>query len=59
MEQIQKQLERMNTTLEGILQTLNKPENKVLLAFQYGSGVVAILGILAIIDIIVRWIIGG
>jgi hypothetical protein len=49
----------MNITLEGILQTLNKPENKVLLAFQYGSGVVAILGVLAIIDIIVRWIIGG
>jgi hypothetical protein len=48
----------MNKTFEGILDFMKKPENKVLIALQYASGVVGIFGIIAIIDIIRIWI-GG
>jgi hypothetical protein len=53
MDKIVEKLDSINKTLEGILKTMRKPESKVMLAFQYGSGAVGILGIFAIIDIIV------
>jgi hypothetical protein len=59
MEKVIEQLERMNKTLEGILDFIKKPESKIFIAFQYAGGVVGILGIVAIIDIVKTWIIGG
>jgi hypothetical protein len=38
---------------------LGKPENKFLLVLQYGGGIAAVFGIIAIVDIVVKWITGG
>jgi hypothetical protein len=51
--------EHMNQTFDQMLKVMEKPESKILIALQYGTGAVGILGIFAIIDIIIRWIIGG
>jgi hypothetical protein len=59
VEKVVERLDKINKTLEGIRDLMGKPENKFLIALQYGSGVVAIFGVIAIIDIIVKWIIGG
>jgi hypothetical protein len=52
-------LERMANAQERIVSILGKPENSFLLVLQYGSGIVAVFGVVAIIDTIVKWITGG
>jgi hypothetical protein len=62
VEKVIEELQHMNRTLEGIMGimgVMGKPENKLMRAFQYGSGAIGMLGIFAVVDIIVRWIIGG
>ena len=59
MEKVVEKLDNINKTLEGIRDIIGKPENKFLVALQYAFGVVAIFGIIVIIDIIVKWIMGG
>jgi hypothetical protein len=43
VEKVVEKLDNINKTLEGIQDIMGKPENKFLVALQYGSGVVAIL----------------
>jgi len=59
MERIAEKLDNINKTLEGILQILKKPENKVMTIFKVVGAGVSALGFLSIVDIIRRWIIGG
>jgi preprotein translocase subunit Sss1 len=59
MEKIIEQLERMNKTLEGILDFMKKPESTINKVLEYGGAGVSILGILGIVDIIRNWIFGG
>jgi hypothetical protein len=59
MEQVVEKLDDINKTLTGILQSLNKPENKVMAGFKLAGAVVSALGILGIIEIVRRWLTGG
>ncbi|GHV26937.1 hypothetical protein AGMMS4952_07830 [Spirochaetia bacterium] len=59
MEKVIEKLDDINRTLEGILAVMKKPESKFEKALEYGGAGVGILGILSIIDIIRRWLIGG
>ena len=59
MEKVAEKLDNINETLKAMLQTLNKPENKVMTVFKVTGAAVSALGFLSIIDIIRRWIIGG
>ena len=53
------QLERMNRTLEGMLEFMKKPESKLARIFDIAATGVGVLGILSIIDVIRNWILGG
>ncbi|GHV80504.1 hypothetical protein AGMMS49944_22950 [Spirochaetia bacterium] len=59
MEKVVEKLDAINKTLEGILAVMKKPESKFEKILEYGGAGVSILGLLSIIDIIRRWIIGG
>jgi hypothetical protein len=59
MEQIVEKLDNINKTLESIRQILGKPENKVMTVFKYVGAGVGALGILGIVELIRKWIIGG
>jgi len=59
VDKVAEKLDDINKTLEGILKTLNKPENKVMTIFKITGAGVSALGFLSIIDILRRWIIGG
>jgi len=58
MEKIIEKLDNINKTLEGILQVLSTPENKVMTVFKYAGAGVSALGFLSIAEIIRQWIIG-
>ena len=58
MKEIAEKLDNINKTLEGILQALNKPENKFMVILAGIGAVVSALGILGTIDLIRSWIIG-
>jgi len=58
-EKVVEKLANINNTLEGILQILSKPENKVMVIFKYVGAGVGALGILSIVEIIRKWIKGG
>jgi energy-converting hydrogenase Eha subunit F len=45
-------------TLDKILGVLSKPQNKIMRIFEIAATVIAILGILTVIDVIINWI-GG
>jgi hypothetical protein len=59
LDEINKTLSQISESVRLIADTMVKPENKFLQIIQYGTGVVGIMGILTIIDIIVRWVLGG
>jgi len=59
MENIGEKLDNINNTLEGIRQTLCKPENKVMTVLKYAGAIVGVLGVLTVIELIRQWIIGG
>jgi hypothetical protein len=59
MRRIIGQLERMNETLEGMLNFMKKPESKLARVFDIAATGVGILGILSIIDIVRNWILEG
>jgi len=59
MEKVVEKLDNINKTLEGIRQILGKPENKVMTVFKYVGAGVGALGILGIVELIRKWIIGG
>jgi preprotein translocase subunit Sss1 len=58
-EEIVKQLEHINETLEGMLEFMKKPESKFLKVLEVTGAGVSILGVLSVIDIIRTWITGG
>jgi energy-converting hydrogenase Eha subunit F len=45
-------------TLDKILGVLSRPQNKIMRIFEIAATVIAILGILTVIDVIINWI-GG
>ena len=59
MEKVIEELAAINKTLEGILEVMKKPESKFEKGLEYGGAGVGILGILSIVDIIRRWLLGG
>jgi len=59
MEKVVEKLDNINKTLEGILQILSTPENKVMTVFKYVGAGVSALGFLSIVEIIRQWIMRG
>jgi hypothetical protein len=59
MERVIEKLDTINKTLEGILAVMKKPESKFEKGLEYGGAGVSVLGILSIIDLIRKWIMGG
>jgi len=59
MDKVVEKLDSINKTLEGILQVLSTPENKVMTVFKFIGAGVSALGFLSIIEILRQWIIGG
>jgi len=58
MEKIVEKLDNINKTLEGIKEILKTPENKVMTIFKYIGAGVSALGVLSIIELIRKWIMG-
>jgi len=52
-------IKHISDTLDKILSVLLKPEKVGVKALEIAGAVVSVLGILSIIDIIRKWIIGG
>jgi preprotein translocase subunit Sss1 len=59
MEKISGQLEHISATLDEILKALKTPENKLLRILDIAAAGMGVLGILTIVDTIVKWITGG
>ena len=59
MEQVVKELAELNKKAGIIIDILKEPENKWLKFMEIIGNVVGIIGILAIVDIIRNWILGG
>ncbi|GHV74289.1 hypothetical protein AGMMS49940_15910 [Spirochaetia bacterium] len=59
MEEIAKKLDIINKTLEGILETMKKPENRFVKALTIAGAGVGVLGMIHIVDTIIKWISGG
>ena len=59
MEKVVEKLDDINKTLEGILQFLNTPENKIMTVLKYVGAVVGALSVLGIVEIIRQWVLGG
>ena len=55
MEQIAEKLESINKTLEKILGVMEKPENPFIRALILAGIGVSILGIVHIVDTIIKW----
>jgi len=58
-EKVVEKLANIHNTLEGILQILSKPENKVMVIFKYVGAGVGALSFLSIVEIVRKWIKGG
>jgi hypothetical protein len=58
LDEISKTLGEMNASLKIISGTMAKPVTKIEKILQYVMAGVSIAGILTIIDIVVKWIIG-
>jgi hypothetical protein len=58
-EGVNQTLKEMSASLKIIALAVGKPENKTDKALQYVLTGVSIAGILSIIDIVLKWIIGG
>ncbi|MDR2482245.1 MAG: hypothetical protein LBD08_01275 [Treponema sp.] len=59
MEKVVEELKNISKTLEGILAAMAKPENKYEKALTIAGTGVGALGIIHIIDTILRWVRGG
>ena len=59
MEQIIAELKELNQKVDVIVNILKKPESKLLKLLEIVGNAVGIIGILAIVDIIRNWILGG
>ena len=59
MDKVVEKLDNINQTLEKMLETMQKPENKLIRILGVFGLVVGALGILNAIDIIRNWFIGG
>ncbi|MDR1868802.1 MAG: hypothetical protein LBQ82_02325 [Treponema sp.] len=52
-------IKHISGTLDEILAFLKKPENRLLKVLEVGGAVASVLAVLGIIDIIIKWVIGG
>ena len=59
MEQVISELTELNKKVDVIIDILKKPENKYLKIMEIVGNAVGIIGILAIVDILKTWILGG
>ena len=59
MEQVISELTKLNKKADVIIGIMNKPENRFLKTMEFMSNAVGIIGILAIVEIIRIWILGG
>ena len=59
MEQIANELKEHNRLLGEILKVLDKPENKSTQFLTVIATSVSVLGVVQVIDIIIKWVIGG
>jgi len=59
MEQIIAELKELNQKVDVIVNILKRPESKLLKLLEIVGNAVGIIGILAIVDIIRNWILGG
>ena len=59
MDQVIRELTELNKKVDVIVDILKKPENKYLKLMEIVGNAVGIIGILAIVDIIKTWILGG
>ena len=51
--------EHISETLDEVLAALKKPENKFLRLMEVVGNAVGIIGILAVVDVVKNWILGG
>jgi hypothetical protein len=58
MGKIADKLEGINRTLEKILATMEKPKNKVVRALEIFTLGVSALGLIYVVDLIKRWVLG-
>ena len=59
MKEVIKELKDINKTLEGMLAVMVKPENKFEKALMIAGTGVGALGIIHIVDTILKWVRGG
>jgi hypothetical protein len=59
IEQVITELAELNKKVDVIIGIMNEPENKFLKFMEIVGDAVGIIGILAIVDIIRNWILGG
>jgi len=52
-------IKHISATLDEILTFLKKPENKLLKVLEVGGAIASVLAVLGIVDLILKWIIGG
>ena len=55
MDKVVKKLGQINHTLEKILRVMQKPENPFVKALTIAGVVAGILGVIQVIDIIIKW----
>ena len=59
IEQVITELAELNKKVDVIIGIMNEPENRFLKLMEIVGDAVGIIGILAIVDIIRNWILGG
>jgi hypothetical protein len=59
MDQVISELVKLNEKADAIIDIMQKPESKFLKLMEIVGNAVGIIGILAVIDIIRNWILGG
>jgi hypothetical protein len=59
MEQVVVQLAELNKKADIIIDIMSRPENRFMKFLEIVGNAVGIIGILAIVDIIRSWILGG
>ena len=59
MEQVIAELEKLNKKADVIIGIMQTPDNKFLKLMEIIGNAVGIIGILAIVELIRNWIIGG
>ena len=59
LNEINQTLKEMSVSLKIISGTMGKPENKTEKVLQYIMAGVSIAGVLTIVDVVLKWIIGG